>query len=206
MKKLIVFIFLFSAALYMTGCSAEEKVQKEELKEEQTLEMPSKATQPVDIFYDFTGRFLLANSNIVFDKTDEKVLSDPIVGEFVRFKKGDKNTFVFHRFESDPVTREKNNEMVFAFEISNTETGTRILPEKFVYYFLSYKDSRSRIDGETMDGYVILDKIDNRDVSGNLSFSINGKRKEFDKEDVEVTAEFKGTFKIPIVDINSSLR
>lgn len=207
MKHLIVFIFLFSAALYMTGCSAEEASQKEELKEKSSITLPPKAVQPpANISYDFTGRYLLSNSSIIFGSSNATAMVDPIVGEFVQFKKGDKNTFVFHRFESDPVSKQKTNEIIFAFEILNIETGIKIFPEKFIYYYLSYKDSRSRIDGKTIKGYVILDTADDKTISGSLSFSVDGKRKEFDKEDIAVTAEFKGTFKIPIVDINSSLR
>ena len=206
MKKLVVFIFLFSTTLYMMGCAAEETIQKEEVKEQKPVQLPPKVMQPIDIVYDFTGRYLLPNSNIVFDKSDEPVMLDPIVGDFVQFKRGDKNTFVFHRFEFDSVSKEKTNEMVFAFETLNTETGIKIFPEKFVYYYLSYKDSRSRVDGETINGYVVLDEVGDNAISGNLSFSIDGKRKEFDKEDVSVTAEFKGSFKIPITDINSHLR
>ena len=206
MKKIVIFIFLFSTALYMVGCSAEETIQKDEVKEQKPVQLPPKVMQPVDISYDFTGRYLLPNSSIVFDKSDEAVMLDPIVGDFVQFKRGNKNTFVFHRFEVDSASNEKTNEIVFAFETLDTETGVKIFPEKFVYYYLSYKGSRSRVDGETINGYVILDEIDDNAVSGNLSFSIYGKRKEFDKEDVDVTAEFKGSFKIQITDINSRLR
>ena len=207
MKKFFGFIFLFSIGFYMMGCSAEETIQKEELQEQQAIEMPTETVQPVEVSYDFTGRFLLTNSNILFDRSDESIVfDDPIVSEFVQFLKGDKYTFVFHKFEFDPISKEKSNEIVFAFETSNIETGIRIVPEQFVYYYLNYKDSRSRIDGEKITGDVIIDTIDNEFISGNLSFSIDGKRKEFDKEDVDVTAEFKGNFKIPIVDINTNLR
>jgi hypothetical protein len=206
MKKLVVFIFLFSIAIYMMGCSAEETIQKEEVKEQKPVQLPPKVMQPVDISYDFTGRYLIPNSNIVFDKNDKPVMFDPIVGDFVQFKKGDKNTFVFHRFEIDSVSNEKTNEIVFAFETLNTDVGEKISPENFIYYYLSYKDPRSRVDGEAINGYVILDQVDDNAVSGNLSFSIAGKRKEFDKEDVDVTAEFKGSFKLPITNINSHLR
>jgi hypothetical protein len=206
MKKLFVFIFLFVIALYMMGCSAKETIQKEEVKEQQSIQLPPKVMQPTEVSYDFTGRYLLPNSNILFDKSDKPVMVDPIVGEFVQYTKGNKNTFVFHKFELEVISKEKTNEIIFAFETSNLETGIKIFPEKFVYYYLSYKDSRSRIDGETINGYVILDKVDDKTISGNLSFSIDGKRKEFDTEDVDVTAEFKGNFKIQIADINSYLR
>jgi hypothetical protein len=200
MKKLFVFIVLFSIALYMMGCSAEETIQKEEAVEQQAIELPPKEMQPIDIVYDFTERFLLLNSSILFDKNDDNIVyDDPIVGEFVKFKQGDKNSFVFHRFENDTISKEKTNEIIFAFETSSIQTDVKIFPEKFVYYYLSYKDSKSRIDGETINGYVILDKVDDKNISGNLSFSIDGKRKEFDKEDLNVIAEFKGNFKLPIV-------
>jgi hypothetical protein len=206
MKKTAVFVFLFSIALYIMGCSAEETIQKEEVKEQKPVQLPPKVMQPVDISYDFTDRYFLPNSNIVFDKSDAAFMLDPIVGDFVQFKKGDKNTFVFHRFEIDSVSNEKTNEIVFAFETIDTETGVKIFPEKFIYYYLSYKDSRSRVDGETINGYVILDEVNDNAVLGNLSFSIDGKRKEFNKEDVNVTVEFKGSFRIPISDISSNLR
>ena len=206
MKKTAVFVFLFSIALYIMGCSTEETIQKEEVKEQKPVQLPPKVMQPVDISYDFTDRYLLPNSNIVFDKSDAAFMLDPIVGDFVQFKKGDKNTFVFHRFEIDSVSNEKTNEIVFAFETIDTETGVKIFPEKFIYYYLSYKDSRSRVDGETINGYVILDEVNDNAVLGNLSFSIDGKRKEFNKEDVNVTVEFKGSFRIPISDISSNLR
>jgi len=206
MKKLLVVIFLFSVAVYMMGCSATEETTQQEDVEKEIIKIPPKVIQPIDISYDFTERFLLPNSNIVFDKGNEAIMVDPIVGDFIQFKKGDKNTFVFHRFEIDPVSNEKTNEIVFAFETLNTEIGTKIYPDKFIYYYLSYQDSRSRIDGESIQGYVVLDEVSDKAISGNLVFSIDGKRKEFDKEDVAVTAEFKGSFKIPITDINSRLR
>lgn len=121
-------------------------------------------------------------------------------------KSGNKYTLVFHRFETDTIKNSKTSEVIFAFELSNLETGVKIYPEKFVYYFMNYGEIKSRIDGKTIHGFLMFDRIDEKAVSGTLNFSIEGKKKTFDQNDVEVTAEFTGSFKVPIGDLKTYKR
>ena len=205
MKKTILSSIIFCISIFVFGCGSSKDAEKMETKKEEQKSI-LKTEKPVEISYDFTGRYLLPNSIIAFDKNDSTAISDPIVGEFIQLKSGNKYTLVFHRFDSDTITKNKISEVVFAFELSNLETGVKIYPEKFVYYFLNYGEGRSRIDGKTIHGYLTFDRIDEKAVSGNLAFSIDGIKKIFDQRDIEVTAEFKGNFKVPISDLQSYKR
>jgi len=204
--KRALFFSLFITTLLLFGCGSSKDAEKESVKKEEQKPPVVKIEKPVEISYDFTGRYLMPNSNLVFEKNDPQAIEDPIVGEFVQLKSGNKYTMVFHRFESDTSTKAKTSEVVFAFELSNMEPGMKIYPEKFVYYLLNYSDSRSRIDGKTIHGYMVFDRIDEKAVSGTLNFSIEGTKKNFEENDVEVTAEFKGNFKVPISDLNNYKR
>ncbi len=206
MKQTLIFSFFFTLFLFIAGCGSSKEAENESIKKEPKKPEIVKIEKPVEISYDFTGRYLMPDANIVFEKNDPDAVEDPIVGEFVQLKNGNKYTMVFHRFESDTATKAKISEVVFAFEISKLETGIKIYPEKFVYYLLNYGENRSRIDGKTIHGYLVFDRIDEKAVSGTLDFSINGAKKTFDENDVEVTAEFKGNFKVPISDLKSYSR
>lgn len=206
MKRITFFSLIFTLSFILFGCGTSQDTEKTGVKIEEQKPQTIKTEKPVEISYDFTGRYLLPNSNIVFDKSDPDAIEDPIVGEFIKLKAGNKYTIVFHRFEQDTATNTKTSEVVFAFELSKLETATKIYPEKFVYYFLNYGENKSRIDGKTIHGYIIFDRIDEKAVSGSLNFSIEGMKKNFGDNDVEVTAEFKGNFKIPFGDLKTYKR
>jgi hypothetical protein len=206
MKKAIFFSFIISLTLILFGCGSSKDSEKISEKKAETNPAIIKAGKQAEISYDFTGRYLLPNSNIVFDKNDTNAVADPIVGEFIQLKSGNKYTLVFHRFETDTIKNSKTSEVIFAFELSNLETGVKIYPEKFVYYFMNYGEIKSRIDGKTIHGFLMFDRIDEKAVSGTLNFSIEGKKKTFDQNDVEVTAEFTGSFKVPIGDLKTYKR
>lgn len=199
MKKFNILILIIS---FLLGCSSSKKIEKVENKQEEPKKPTIQVEKPAEVNYDFTGRFLVPNTNIVFNQDDPEAVGDPIIGEFVKLKKGDKYSVVFHRFESDTTTKNKISEVIFAFELSRIETNVKIYPEKFVYYYIDY-GNKSRIDGKIIHGYLIFEKIDDNIAIGTLDFSIEGTKKVFDKEDVEVTAEFKGNFKIPFGDLKT---
>lgn len=205
MKKMNNFIFLFLISVFIFGCSSSKQVERTEKKPEEPKSPVIKVEKQAEVNYNFTGRFLIPNSNIVFDNNDKSAIEDPIIGEFVKLKNGDKYSIVFHRFESDTATKDKISEVIFAFELSNIETNVKLYPEKFLYYYLNYTD-KSRIDGKTIHGYLIFEKIDGKVATGTLDFTIDGTKKVFDQNDVEVTTEFKGNFKIPFGDLKTYKR
>ena len=65
---------------------------------------------------------------------------------------------------------------------------------------------KSRIDGKTIHGYLMFEKMDGKVAVGKLDFSIDGVKKVFDHDDVEVTAEFRGNFRIPFGDLKTYKR
>ena len=205
MKNIIISFFIFIFTVFIISCSSSKKIEKEEIKQEEPKKPIIQIEKQAEVNYDFTGRFLVPNSNIVFDQNDESAIEDPIIGEFVKLKSGDKYTVVFHRFETDTITKNKLSEVIFAFELSNIETNVKLYPEKFLYYYMNYSE-KSRIDGKTIHGYLMFEKVDGKVAIGKLDFSIDGVKKVFDRDDVEVTAEFRGNFRIPFGDLKTYKR
>jgi hypothetical protein len=195
-----IFFFLFN------GCGSSKK-EEENLPEKKNIPADTTELQkPPEGKFDMTERFIVSNSSISLDHNDMGIYEDPVIGEFIKLKIGNRYSVIFHQFENDTANNEKISEVVFAVEVSNLETNIKYFPEKFVYYFLHYSREKSRIDGKTIRGYLIFNRINENYAYGNIDFQIGGIKKAFDQEDIEVEVLFKGSFKLPITDLRTIKR
>jgi hypothetical protein len=201
MKKLIIIIIFIFSLIYIIGCSSSKKVVNPEISRDTTKPYQPVLIKSIEEKYNLTERYIVSGSRLSFEKTDSNNILDPITGEFIWLKEGNKFTVVLHEFEKDSNTNERTREDVLAFEISDLKVGTRFYPEKFSYYLLSYGEEKNRIDGKTINGYIIFRSITEKYATGYFDFMIEGVKKAFDKEDVKVEVVFKGSFKLPLIDI-----
>lgn len=200
-KKYLVKLFILLSLFLLIDCGSSEKTTETPPQKKQDEIITKEIEKPYEGKFDINERFIIPNSNISLDQNDKNVLEDPVIGEFVKLKAGDKYCIILHQFDNDTLRNEKISEVVFAFEISKLETNIKYFPEKFIYYYLSYSPNKSRIDGKTIHGYIVFYRIDQNYAYGNIDFKIEGMKKAFDQEDIEVEVLFKGSFKLPIVNI-----
>jgi hypothetical protein len=201
MKNLIVFLSFIFLLFFIWGCGSSKKTINQEIRRDTIKVYQPDKTKSVEEKYSITERYIVSRSILSFDKTDSNNMYDPITGEFIWLKQGDKFTVVLHEFEKDSSTKERTKEEVLAFEISDLKVGTKFYPEKFSYYLLSYSEEKNRIDGKTINGYITFSSITEKYATGYFDFMVEGVKKAFDKEDVKVEVVFKGSFKLPLVDI-----
>jgi hypothetical protein len=198
MNRLYVIVLTIISGLILSSCGSSEKtetdVKKEEVKKVEEIKTPP----PVEEKFDISDRGLFPNATLSFDLKDTDAYSDPVVGDFIKIKKGSKFLAVFHEFKYDKQTNEKDTEIIFAFELPSLEKGTKLYPEKFIYYLLSYSINKSRIDGKAIHGYLTFKDISEFYATGYFDFNIEGNKKAFDQPDVSVDVNYKGSFKIPV--------
>jgi hypothetical protein len=186
--------------LFLMGCSSSKKTIPNEIKKDTTKINQPNFIKEVEEKFDLTERYIVSGSSISFDKSDSVNTTDPITGEFIRLKEGNKYTVVFHEFNSDSITKERSKEEVLAVEISEFNTGIKYYPEKFSFFLVSYGEEKSRIDGKTIHGYITFRKISDKYAEGYFDFLIDGVKKSFDKDDIKVEVVFSGNFKLPVTE------
>lgn len=192
--------------LILSSCSSSKKIEKEEKTEEVKPVEEIKAPPKQEEKYDILERSIFSHSSLSFDVKDSNVYEDPVVGEFIKLKTGEKYSIIFHQFDYDKETNEKDREIVFAFELPILEKGIKLYPEKFIYYLLSYSGNKSRIDGKAIHGFVSFKDINTDYVTGFFDFSIEGNKKSFDQQDILVDVKYAGSFKLPLNDLNSKIK
>ena len=201
MRYLLPFTLLWFVMLYLVGCGSGGESVKTVQNKDTLKTFQRERINPPEPIYDIIDRYIVSNSNISFDKSDSTNVEDAVTGEFVKLKSGNKYSVVIHQFETDSTRNEKLKEIVLAFELSGLEKGIRFYPERFTYYLMSYTGDKSRIDGKMIHGYIMFDKITDSHVYGSFDFTIEGLKKSFDQNDLQVEVVFRSNFKLPIIDI-----